>query len=515
MSDDNRKQNNILSASLVVFFLTFLSKILGFVRSILQASIYGVSAQTDAYNIAYGFESNILYMFAVSISVTLIPFYFKNKNESIEKAKQFATKAITGLFILGCLFSAFLVAGSSSIVKIIAPSYDGDILQQTISYLQVLCLGFVFALVANLYTHVLNAERKYFISTVTLLINSSVIIIFMLIFNSAFGIWALVLSVPVAHVFQCVFLYIIGNQYAKISFRYGLKDESFKSMMVQAIPVLLSQATIEINQMVDKALLTGLEVGTLTAVSYAAVLYNFVGTLVSAPIYSVVFTELSDAGSINDYNKVADLCKIACKLIAFICVPIIVTICFCATEIVSIVFGHGEYTEMAINQSAIALKMYSMCLLPGTLKALLNRAFYAKNDTKRPMAIGFIEVALNIALSIMLVRDYGIVGVVGATAIATLIATIMRIFVFERKHICLFNKKDFSSFFKISLSTYLAGTLGRVLSAYTMGNIYINLIAKMMLICAVFFCCLWILHEETFIMTTMQLVQKISSRVHH
>ena len=43
------KKNTFLDAAVILFLLTFVNKLLGFVKSMTIASIYGATIQTDAY----------------------------------------------------------------------------------------------------------------------------------------------------------------------------------------------------------------------------------------------------------------------------------------------------------------------------------------------------------------------------------------------------------------------------------------------------------------------------------
>lgn len=61
------KKNTFLDAAVILFFLTFVNKLLGFVKSMTIASIYGATIQTDAYYVAEGLMQNVL----ISISEAL------------------------------------------------------------------------------------------------------------------------------------------------------------------------------------------------------------------------------------------------------------------------------------------------------------------------------------------------------------------------------------------------------------------------------------------------------------
>jgi putative peptidoglycan lipid II flippase len=275
------------------------------------------------------------------------------------------------------------------------------------------------------------------------------LIAFIFLFADQIGVWALVISVPISFFVQWLLLYSKGKRYGELSIKYGLKDDAIKTLIIQATPILISQATVEINQVVDRALLSSIGEGTLTAVSYSAILFQFASQLITAPLATVMFTELSEAGASNDDDSIRNILNGCYRILILVCTPIILLIYWCGFDIVDIVYGHGNYSHQAVIQSAIGLKMYGFSLLPVGIKTVLSRAYYAKKDTLRPMVIGIIEVSINIFLSIILVKPFGIWGVVGATSIASIIMIIVMLIDFNRKYICVVTNNIVKSYWKI------------------------------------------------------------------
>lgn len=440
-------KNNLFKATIIIFVLTLIAKLIAFLKSIFQASIFGATIQTDAFNVANGFVGNILYMCTTSVAVAFVPFYIKNK--SVNNEKIFATKTITFFFIIAILLTIGLICCAPGIVKIIAPSYTKEIHLLTVQYFRVLCLGFVFALAASMYTQLLNAEKIYGFSAIGSIINSIVLMALMFLFSNTLGVWILVISMPVSYLIQWIVLSLKGNKYAKISLKYGLYDNSMKALSLQTMPILLSQATVEINQVVDRALLTSLGTGALTAVSYSAILYQFASTLISTPLSTVMFTELSEASVKLDRRRIKVLLNNCYKVILIVGIPITIVIYFCSVDIVEIVYGYGQFSGNAISQCSVGLQMYGLCLLPVCIKSVLNKAYYSLNDTKRPMIIGIFEVALNIGLSVALYQPLGILGVVGSTAIASIVCIIIMIVDFNRKFVKVVDREALKSYWKL------------------------------------------------------------------
>lgn len=104
-------KKTVWKATALIFVLSFIAKIIGFIKSIFQASYFGASFQTDALNVADGFVSNILYMFTTAISVAFLPLYIKHKTGSREEGKRFASRTITALFLFAIAITVFLECG--------------------------------------------------------------------------------------------------------------------------------------------------------------------------------------------------------------------------------------------------------------------------------------------------------------------------------------------------------------------------------------------------------------------
>lgn len=488
-------KNSIVKSTMIVLLISLLAKLIGFVKSIIQASYFGATFYTDAYNVAHGFVGNVLYMFSTAIAVAFVPIYIQNKKRNNEK--KFASVTITVLTIFSFGITLILVAAAPLIVKLIAPSYSGVEAEITIQYFRVLVFGFIFSLVSSLYTNLLNAERVYGFSSLGSVINSFVLIIFIVLFANTIGVWTLVISVPLSFFIQWLILYLKGKKYASFSLRYGLKDDGIKLLLLQALPILISQATVEINQVIDRALLTSIGEGVVTAVSYSIVLYQFATTLIDAPISSVLFTELSEAGSEADEERMQKLLNTGYKAICVFCIPIVAVMFFSSKDIVNIVYGHGKFSTDAVENCAMGLKMYGLCLLPVGIKKIMSRAYYAVNDTKRPMIIGIFEVIMNVSLSILLVRPFGIYGVVGATAAASITFILVMFFDFNKKHIKVFDFSRIKSYWKIGLGVVFLMIIMFVTPQIYANSSVINFMVKSLISFGSFGIILFILKEET------------------
>lgn len=479
----------------VVFVLSILAKIIAFGKSMIQASYLGATVETDAYNMAYGLLDDALFLLTTSMAVAFVPLYMQKKQKH-EESFIFSTRVITALSIFAVVFTLVMEICAPFIIRIIAPAYEGKLFWDTVAYFRIILLGFVFSLAVGMYQNILNSERIYGYANLSSIVNSVVLIIVTMLASKKYGIWSLVLSVPISYMCQFLVIYIKGRKYGHISLKYSLRDDTIKKLIVLVFPVFLSQASVEINQAVDRALLTSVEAGAVTSVSYAATLYQFTMHVINIPISTVMFTELSEASVKKDYDCMRGMLKDIYKIIFAVCLPVVVVVSFTSSEIVTIVFGRGKFDVYAISRTAAGLLGYIYCLIPVIIKNILTRAYYGLNDTRRPMIIGMLEVVTNILLSILMVKRWGIIGVVGATAIASLIFLIVLFVDFERTYFRVLRWKDIAGYWKEVIGGAGVFLVMWLIRNWIIVNVYVDFIIKSIVSFFVYFLILFAVRED-------------------
>ena len=210
-------RKSVIKATGIVFLLSLVAKIIGFIKSMVEASFFGASIEMDAFNVTSGFVGNILYMFTTAIAVAFIPIYIQRKND--DERRKFATRTITILCLCSLVLVGVLLLTSNLIIRLIAPAFNVEQQKLAASFFRILVVGITFSLMANMFTSVLNAEKRYGYSSLSSLFNSVILILFIIAFSKRLGVWSLVLAMPISFFVQWLALYIVGHNYALISFK--------------------------------------------------------------------------------------------------------------------------------------------------------------------------------------------------------------------------------------------------------------------------------------------------------
>lgn len=430
MSDNKKKA--ILSSAVLLFVLSLVNKGLGFIKSMTIASVFGATIQTDAYYVAEGLMQNALIPISEAVAVSFLPIYITIKEKNKEEAHKFTSRTITDIFLLALVLSGILYVVAPVLLKLMLPSYTADQVAMSVYYFRILIWGMCFYMSNQLLQSLLNAEKQYGFSSFTAMMNNLILTAAVLLMGHKFGLSAMAMAVPFSYIAQYLFLQIRSRDYGQLTVRYGWRDSRIWKLCLQAAPIFFGNAICELNQLVDKSLLSGMETGSVTAVSYASVLYQFASNLISIPMTTIIYTELAESFAAGKKEEGGAKLEKGIHISLFFCIPLSLFVMIAANLVVEITYGRGAFDAQAVAMTSEGLRYYGLCFLAYCLNALLFRACYSLNDTMLPMKVGLGTVSLNIVLSIILAHFMGLKGVVLATAIANTLTCLVTLYIFNR-----------------------------------------------------------------------------------
>lgn len=205
---EGMKKNILISVGGIIA-ITFIIKGIGFVKQVMIAGYFGSSMETDIFFLASELVANLLYAFTASLSTVLLP-AFRGKIETNLNSglSDFISRILTFFIPISLLVTTIFIIAAPLLSVIVASTYDHHSLTILTKYLRLIAPTLIFALIATVFTAVLNAHRDYFIPKLASTMISIVPIVFIFLFYKQFGIRTLVLALPAAYFFQAIFMYI-------------------------------------------------------------------------------------------------------------------------------------------------------------------------------------------------------------------------------------------------------------------------------------------------------------------
>ena len=445
---------NITKSISTLAILMLVSKILSLIREVAIASFYGATGFTDAYFTAGGFVTNVFFGITAALSTVFIPYYIEIKNKNNRNVVSYLLSSlITSLSFFTLALMMFLYFLAPLIIKLIAPSYEGQVYQKAIIYLRIYSLTILFSLITNMLTALLNAEKRYGYGAIASVVYSITSILCMVVLQKYIGVTALAMSVPLSFLLQTIILMKPIKKYFDYKPVLNFRSQELKQLLVMMIPVLLSNATVEINQLLTRSIATGLNEGSVSILSYSNTLFNFVSTLVNSIIITIFYTELSNAAKTDSGSLFSVRISQAINLIITIIFPIAAITAIFAYDVVKIAYGRGKFSQTSIILTSRCITIYAFAFLSDSIRNLLVKGFYSRNSNITPLLNSIISMIMTVTGSFVLSKIWGIDGIILSICISIIFTTVF-LFVSFNKKICNFDsKKLLSTFEKVLVAT--------------------------------------------------------------
>lgn len=413
-------EKSILSVSGIIIF----AKVLGFLKQMFIAKIFGATLSTDVVMLSQGIITDLEYVLSQTMLTAFIPIYISVKADKTKNETRFTGNVFTLVSFLVVLVSIFLFVGAPIVARVIAPSYTSDETLFLIKNIRIYSTIPVVLFWMAFFNALLKANER-FIPGEFISVNQSIIyVITIAAFSKRCGVDTLIIAFFIYAFTNFVYLMLCSQKLwngPKFSF---WQDSDIWQLLKMVGPLLLGLATIYINQQVDRMLASGLGAGAVTALSYSAVLTNLVTGFIGS-LCGIIFTYVAKYVVDNNDESAAKLVQNIMVIFITILIPIMLVTVFNSNDIVKVVFGRGEFDANAVNKASQALIGYSFVFIPYVVRELLTRLQYSYKESKKPMINSVVSIMINIVLSIIFSKTWGILGITIASSISVVTCAIM------------------------------------------------------------------------------------------
>ena len=412
-----------------------ISRILGFVRDILIARLFGADAGTDAFLVAFKIPNFMRRLFAEgAFSQAFIPVLAEYKEKRDLAAVRQLVQRTAGT-LGGVLFvvSMIGVIGAPLLILLFAPGFAGDeakldlaseMLMLTFPYL------FFISLVA-LAGGVLNTFGKFGVPAFTpVFLNLSLIgCAIWLAPHMHEPITALAWGVLIAGVVQLLFQLPYLMQLGVLGLpKWGAHDEGVKRIMTLMVPAILGVSVVQINLLLDTIIASFLETGSVSWLYYSDRLVEFPLGVFGIALATVVLPMLSKQNAREDSQGFSETMDWALRWVFLLGVPAALGLILMAGPLQATLFFYGAFGEHDLHMASMSMMAYSVGLLGFILVKVLAPAFYSRQDTKTPVKIAIKAMIANMVLNMLFVLPmvhYDIPGAHSGLALATALAAFL------------------------------------------------------------------------------------------
>lgn len=407
---------------------TLSSRLLGFVRDILMAAALGTGPVADAFVVAFRFPNLFRRLFAEgAFNSAFVPMFARTlEGEGKEEAKAFAQEAMAGLITVLALVTAVAMITMPVLMLVLAPGFVGDAAKfdLTVFLTRITFPYLTLVSVLALMSGVLNGLGRFAAAAFApTLLNVVLIGVLWALLLAGLagadpaGMW-LAIGVIVGGVAQLAL--VVGDLH-RAGFLLRLVrprwSPRMKRLVSLGVPGVIAGGITQINIVVG-TMIASLQAGAVSLLYYADRLYQLPLGVVGIAIGVVLLPELSRRLKAGDEAGVKVAKARSLEFAMLLTVPAAVALAAIPHELVSVLFERGVFDETARLGTAAALQAFAVGLPSFVLIKVFSPAFFAREDTKTPMLIGGVSVAVNVVVSLTLFPFIGHVGIALATSIA-------------------------------------------------------------------------------------------------
>ncbi len=406
---------------------TFCSRILGFIRDIILANLFGANAAADAFYIAYRIPNLLRELFAEgSMSSAFIPVFTEyHSTRTKQETWELASAAFTTLLTLVTAVTLLGILAAPSLVWLLAPGLHHDAAQLATTTLltQIMFPYLLFVSLAALSMGILNALRSFAIPALAPVFFNVCVIVFALVISPLFGqpILAVAMGIVVGGLAQ--FLMQLPGLHKKgffFSWNFHPTHPGVKRMGVLLIPTLLGLAVTQINLTISTILASYFEGGP-TYLFYAMRLIQFPLGIFGVAMATAILPSLATHAAKGAHDELRATVNFGLRMVFFIILPSMVGLMLLRTPIIHLFFEHGAFSALDTIGTASALLAFSVGLWAFASYRILAMAFYSLQDTRTPAAVAIVSVGINIGLSLWLMTPLAHTGLALAAGLAAIV----------------------------------------------------------------------------------------------
>jgi putative peptidoglycan lipid II flippase len=423
--------------------LAMASRVLGFIRDVLMASIIGAGPVAQAFVIAFRLPNLFRTLLTEgAFNASFVPVFARRVESSGHaSAKELAEEVYSVLFAFLLMLTALAQVCSPLLMYVFAPGFveEPEKFDLSVAFARISFPYLLFMSMTAVLGGILNSLRRFVAAAAAPIVMNLFMIATLLLVpalgwgNSAITGHALVWSMTVSGVAQFILVAVACRRAnMALNLRLPRLTPDVRNLIVIAIPGLIAGGITQVNIIISSMIASGMD-GALSHLYYAERLYQLPLSVIGVAIGIVLLPEMARrlrsgdvAGALANQNR-------ALEFAMFVTLPATVILSVLPIAVTSTVFEHGVFTKEDSISTAAALAAFAIGLPAYTMYKIFSPGFFARSDTRCPMYVAFFTVAFNIVGSLTLPSLIGHAGLALSNALAAWINTGLLVFILLRR----------------------------------------------------------------------------------
>lgn len=430
---------NLFRAAGTVSLLTLLSRITGLLREQMVAILFGATAMTDAFMVAFRIPNMLRRLFAEgAFSQAFVPALAAERATQGEAATKTLIDATATVLAWALLVVSLLgVLAAPLLVLAMGGGLRGDAREAAVDMTRWMFPYIGFMSLVALSAGILNTWKRFAVPAFTpVLLNVAVIAAGLLLSGplAAAGwppIYAMAIGVMIGGLLQ------LGLQVPALrrlgllpriawrpsQIRQAWAHSGVRRILSQMGPALLGVGVAQLSLLINTQIASHIEAGAVTWVSMADRLMEFPTALAGVAL-GVVLTPLlaaAKAGDLEQGREFSGLLDWGLRLVMLLALPCAVALLVFAEPLTAVLYHYGRFRASDVLQTAAAVQGYGLGLIGIVAIKVLAPGFFARQDLRTPVRIAIVVLIVTQLLNLVLVPQLGAAGLAASIGLGALL----------------------------------------------------------------------------------------------
>jgi putative peptidoglycan lipid II flippase len=430
-------KQQIARAAGLVMVLFVLSRSMGLAREMIIGAQFGTGADLDAYLAAFRLPDLLFQLVAGgALGSAFIPtFTGYLAREDRDGAWRLASGVANLVLVVMTAIAALAAVLAPWLVqKVIAPGFDPSQQVLTARLMRLMLVTPVVFGVSGIVMGALNAHQHFLLPAAAPILYNLAIIGGALGLAPRLGVAGLALGVVAG---SGLHLLVQVPGLVRFKARYWpvltVRDPGVREVGCLMAPRVLGLAAVQVNFLINTVLASGLAEGSLSALNFAWLMMMLPQGVFAQAVATAAFPTFSALGARGKTNEMRSTLSATLRAIFFFSVPAAVGLLVLRMPLIQLLFQRGAFEASSTEAVAWALQFYALGLPAHAGVEVVARAFYALHDTRTPVAISVAAMALNVVLSLILIRPLAHGGLALSNTVATTLELMGMMFFIRRR----------------------------------------------------------------------------------
>jgi len=443
-------------ATLIMMVSIFLSRVLGVVRESTIAAVSGAGMDVGAYRMAFVLPEILNHILASGFfSVTFIPIFSRYLADGDEEGgwRIFSIILTTfGLLLAGLII--LCMAFTPQIVALLAAGRkDPEFLAMAVRMTRITLPAQFFFFTGGMLMAVQFAREHFAIPALAPLVYNLGIIAGGLVLGPWLGVEGFAWGALTGAFLGNFLIQIMGACKVGLRIRpsFNVSHPDLLRYVLLTLPLMLGLTMTFSTEIFSKFFGSFLPPGSIAWIDYALrimfMLVGFFGQAIGVASYPYLASFAAE-------NRIDELNRIFNTTLQYLALvlPISILVLVLRHEIIRVLFERGQFTTSDTEMTALALSGLMVGAVAFAAQTIVNRGFYALQNTLLPAAYSTIAVIFSLPFYWMGLKTMGVLGVGLAISFSAIIQSVILFIIWNRRS----NNEGRGSVYRTYLKTVMA-----------------------------------------------------------